>query len=191
MKRVVFDLGTNIDREASLAKALELLDEKVRLLRASSVYNSAPVGMANQPDFLNVSLEVETDLQVEDLRRLAREIEDAMGRNRHAPKFGPRIIDIDILLYDDLVDPSLNIPHEQTQTQLFVVLPLAELYPEGRHPESGLLWAELRQTLLRGRTARDAGIERVGGVDGLPLGPRAQSRLLQATPAKGDESLTG
>lgn len=180
MSRVVFDLGTNIDREASLATALEKLSEHFLLSRASSVYNSTPVGMANQPDYLNISLEVETDLGPDEIRKIARDIEDAMGRNRNVPKFGPRIIDIDILLHGETVDAERNLPHVQTADQMFVVLPLAELYPEGRHPVTEQLWVDMRRDLLRGRSPQDAGIRLHGSIDSLPLGPRARAALVGA-----------
>lgn len=177
MSIAVLDLGTNIDREVSLAKALEYLAEVVSLRRASSVYLSVPVGMANQPDYLNLSLEIETDLGVEKLRRAARSIEDAMGRNRDVPKYGPRVIDIDVLLYDALVDEALGVPHPQTESQTFVVVPLAELYPQGSHPKTGAAWVELARTLLGGRSPKDAGIELYGEVGALPLGPKARQAL--------------
>lgn len=182
MPVAVLDLGSNIDKEDSLAKALEHLTEIVTLRRCSSVYQSAPVGMANQPDYLNLSAEVETDMEVQELRTALRAIEDAMGRNRDVPKYGPRIIDIDILLYDSLVDDGLGIPHPQAEAQTFVVLPLADLYPEGKHPKLGKPWAELRRDLLRGRSPQDAGIRLHGAVGALPLGPKAQHALVESAP---------
>ena len=94
MTLVVLDLGTNIDREESLAIALEHLADHFELKRASSVFRTTPVGMLNQPDFYNVSLEVETDKSIDQIRDIARKIEDEMGRDRTGPKFGPRNIDI-------------------------------------------------------------------------------------------------
>lgn len=178
--KVVFDLGTNIDREQSLATALERLGEEFRLLRASSVYNSVPVGMSNQPDYLNLALEAESDKTVQEIRAICRGIEDVMGRNRNVPKFGPRIIDIDVILYGDTVDPELKLPHEQAHAQLFVVLPLAELEPDGRHPALGKSWADLRRELLAGRSPQDAGISRHSALEALPLGPKATAALLES-----------
>lgn len=177
--RVVFDLGTNIDREASLATALEKLSEHFTLRRSSSVYCSTPVGMANQPDYFNLSVEAEADQSPDEIRTIARAIEDAMGRNRNVPKFGPRIIDIDILLYGDTVDAERNLPHVQTRDQMFVVLPLAELYPDEAHPVLGKPWTDLRRELLRGRSPQDAGIRLQGPVESLPLGPRARAALVK------------
>lgn len=181
MPVAVLDLGSNIDKEDSLAKALEYLSDVITLRRCSPVYLSAPVGMANQPDYLNLSAEIETDLGVEELRVALRGIEDAMGRNRDVPKYGPRIIDIDILLYDSLVDDALGVPHPQTEAQTFVVLPLADLYPDGQHPKLGKGWTELRRDLLRGRSPQDAGIRLHGAVGTLPLGPKAQHALAETT----------
>lgn len=178
--RVVFDLGTNINPEASLVTALEKLSEHFTLSRVSSVYCSTPVGMSNQPDYLNVSLEVKTDKSVEEIREIARGVEDAMGRNRSGPKFGPRVIDIDILLHGQTVDAEQNVPHEQTSTQTFVVLPLAELYPDESHPVTGKPWADLRRDLLGGRSPQDAGIKLHKPIEELPLGPKAKAALLAA-----------
>jgi 2-amino-4-hydroxy-6-hydroxymethyldihydropteridine diphosphokinase len=177
--RAVFDLGTNLEREVSLAVALEKLGEHFTLLRSSSVYRTEPVGMADQPDFFNLSLEVDTDRDVDEIRTILRGIEDAMGRDRKAPKFGPRIIDIDLLLHGQTVDPGRNVPHPQTETQVFVVLPLAELYPDGRHPVSGRLWSDTCRELLGGRALGDAGILGRVALDSLPLGPRAREALLR------------
>ncbi len=177
MSIAVLDLGSNIGGEGSLARALDELASRVALRRSSPVYISAPVGMANQPDYFNLSVEIETEKGVDDLRTLARSIEDAMGRNRDVPKYGPRIIDIDILLYDDLVDESKNVPHSQTENQTFVVLPLADLYPEGSHPKTGIDWTELKKSLLGGRSAQDAGIKLHCSVESLPLGEVARQAL--------------
>lgn len=178
MRRVIFDLGTNIDRETSLAEALERLSHKFSLKRASSVYVSAPVGMANQPDYFNLSLEVETEMSVEQIRQTARDVEDGMGRNRSGPKYGPRIIDIDILLDGNTIDPDSSIPHPQTKTQLFVVLPLAELYPDEKHPELDKTWSELKRSLLAGRSAKDAGIAKQCDLESLPLSDKVKELLL-------------
>ena len=175
MTLVVFDLGTNIDREASLASALEHLSEHFILRKASSIYRTVPVGMSKQPDFFNVSLEVETDKSVGEIRILTREIEDKMGRNRSGPKYGPRNIDIDIVLYGNLVESEMSIPHPQSRSELFVVAPLAELQPEGYHPESKETWRELKLKLMEGRNEKDAGISVQCTVAELPLGPKAKS----------------
>lgn len=182
MALVVLDLGTNIDREESLVGALERLADHVNLRRASSVFKTVPVGMANQPDFYNVSLEIETDKSVDELRDVARQIEDDMGRDRTGPKFGPRNIDIDIVIYGDMVDSEKKIPHPQSTRELFVVAPMAELMPESMHPEAKKTWKELRAELMGGRSDKDAGVVKQGPIDQLPLGPKARAALGQVTP---------
>lgn len=167
--RVVFDLGSNLERELSLAKAIDLISKRFVIRKSSSIYESSPVGIKEQPDYLNMALEVESKAKVTDIRASCRGIEDALGRDRSAPKYGPRLIDIDILLYDSLVDLDLKIPHPQTASELFVVQPLSELYPEGKHPTLGISWPELRDRLLRGHSLESAGIKLYGAVTLLPL----------------------
>lgn len=178
MTLVVLDLGTNIDREKSLVTALEHLAEHFKLVRASSVYKTTPVGMSNQPDFFNVALEVETGKTVDEIREVARVIEDKMGRNRSGPRFGPRNIDIDVVLHGDSVDKDKRVPHPQSTRELFVVAPLAELRPEGKHPETGETWQELRRKLMGGRNAKDAGVIKECEIATLPLGDKSKLALV-------------
>ena len=180
MTLVVLDLGSNIERETSLATALEKLAEKFSLRRASAVFKTSPVGMSNQPDFYNLSLEVETDKTVEDIRSIAREIEDEMGRNRTSPRFGPRNIDIDIIVYGDLVDAEKKVPHPQSTRELFVVGPMADLAPEGKHPETGETWKSLLAKLIEGESEKDAGIVKLHEASSLPLGEKAKAALAKA-----------
>jgi 2-amino-4-hydroxy-6-hydroxymethyldihydropteridine diphosphokinase len=178
MKSVVLDLGTNIDREESLVTAFEHLADHFTLVKASSVFRTVPVGMSNQPDFYNVSLEINTDKSLAEIRSLAREIEDKMGRDRTGPKFGPRNIDIDVVLYEDLVDGEEDIPHPQSTEELFMVAPLADLKPDGKHPKTGETWKELRGKLMEGRSEKDAGILKQCRLSDLPLGEKAKRALL-------------
>jgi 2-amino-4-hydroxy-6-hydroxymethyldihydropteridine diphosphokinase len=177
MTLVVLDLGSNIDREESLVSALERLSEQFQLNRASSVYKTVPVGMANQPDYYNLSLELETDKSIEEIRKVARQIEDEMGRDRTGPRFGPRNIDIDIVIYGDTVAAEQKVPHPQSARELFVVTPMAELSPAGVHPETKQTWKHLRGELMEGRTDKDAGIVKQCSVSDLPLGPKAKAAL--------------
>ena len=179
MTLVVLDLGTNIDREESLAAALEHLADHFELKRASSVFRTTPVGMLNQPDFYNVSLEVETDKSIDQIRDIVRSIEDKMGRDRTGPKFGPRNIDIDIVIYGDTVDEEKRVPHPQSSSELFVVAPIAELCPDGKHPKTGETWKDLRSKLVNGRIPKDAGVDRQCDLAALPLGEKAKSALVK------------
>ena len=105
------------------------------LFRSSSIFETEPVDLPDQPLFLNCVLEIETTLQPLELLRRIHEIEAACGRTREIPK-GPRTLDIDILLYGDLVigTPELTIPHPAMLERRFVLEPLAELAPDLRIP---------------------------------------------------------
>ncbi len=137
MKRVYLSLGSNLgDREPALRQAVAALGPAgIRVLRVSSVYESEPVDVRDQPWFLNVVVEAETDLFPRQLLARTQSIERKMGRVRTRPK-GPRTIDIDMLLYGDAVIDStdLAVPHPRMGERRFVLEPLAELAPDLRHP---------------------------------------------------------
>ena len=107
-------------------------------LRSSPVYETAPWGITEQPDFLNCVLEVQTSLSPQDLLRWVKRIEATMGREE-GPRFGPRNIDIDILLYANLTieEPDLQVPHPRMHQRAFVLVPLADLAPRLLHPTLG------------------------------------------------------
>lgn len=140
MKLAYLGLGSNLgNREEALREALKKLEGPgLRLLRVSSVYETEPVGFANQGWFLNLCAEVETTLFPKQLLQRTQRLEREMGRKRTV-KDGPRIIDIDILLYGNAVvnAPDLNIPHPRYAERRFVLVPLAELKPTLRDPETG------------------------------------------------------
>jgi 2-amino-4-hydroxy-6-hydroxymethyldihydropteridine diphosphokinase len=137
LKLVYIALGSNVgDRAQNLRLAREQLDAAdLRVLRASSIYETAPRDVENQPWFLNQVLECETDLFPRQLLARLQNIERAMGRKRRVAK-GPREIDLDILLYGSAVvkAPELEVPHPRLAERRFVLEPLAELAPEKRHP---------------------------------------------------------
>jgi 2-amino-4-hydroxy-6-hydroxymethyldihydropteridine diphosphokinase len=116
----------------------------VRILRTSSIWETAPRDVLDQPWFLNQVVEVESDLLPRQLFQWIRRIEREMGRQRKIPK-GPRLIDIDILLYGNAVVKSddLEIPHPRMTERRFVLAPLAELAPDLRHPVSARTVREL------------------------------------------------
>jgi 2-amino-4-hydroxy-6-hydroxymethyldihydropteridine diphosphokinase len=131
-------LGSNLgDRQANLDKALELLSQRLRLEKISSIYDSEPVGDIEQPRFLNLVCEVSTFISPQGLLALAKGIEARMGRT--GPTGAPRIIDIDILFYGDQVieTPELTIPHPRLHQRAFVLVPLVEIAPRLVHPVSG------------------------------------------------------
>jgi len=137
MPTVYIALGSNVgDREANLRRAVEFLDESaVTVRRLSSFYETEPVGYRDQPWFLNAALEAATDLPPDLLLSTLRAIESRMG-SRKPFRNGPRLIDLDILLYGDAVidTPTLQVPHPRMLQRNFVLAPLAEIAPQLRHP---------------------------------------------------------
>jgi 2-amino-4-hydroxy-6-hydroxymethyldihydropteridine diphosphokinase/dihydroneopterin aldolase/2-amino-4-hydroxy-6-hydroxymethyldihydropteridine diphosphokinase len=134
-------LGSNIgDREAYLAKALKMLGETegVKVTNVSTFLNTKPVGYTDQPDFLNAVVEIETTLEPHTLLGVCNEIEQNLKRKRII-HWGPRTIDVDILLFGDLVleDETLTIPHPRMTERNFVMQPLSEIAPNVIHPVLG------------------------------------------------------
>ena len=128
--RAYVGLGSNLgDREASLRGALELLGEEV--VAVSSFRETDPVGYLDQPRFLNAAAALETGLGPRALLDRLLEVERELGRTRDGPRFGPRTIDLDLLLYGDRVidEPGLVVPHPRLAERRFVLEPLAELDP--------------------------------------------------------------
>lgn len=133
---VLVALGANIgDPEAQLEKAIARLGSFIQIERASSVYRTEPVGILEQPDFLNQVVFGATGLTVFDLHRRTRSVEQELGRSE-SPRNGPRIIDVDVLAYGDLAITSaeLIIPHPRLHERSFVLTPLAEIRPDWMHP---------------------------------------------------------
>lgn len=130
-------LGSNLgDKEANLRKALELLEEHgVEVVKTSSFICTEPYGVTDQPRFLNGVCEVRTSLEPLELLHTLLDIEQEMGRVR-LRHWGERNIDLDLLLYEDVVmdTPQLKLPHPDMQNRDFVLLPLAEIAPELVHP---------------------------------------------------------
>jgi len=139
LKITYLSLGSNIgDREGNLRRALDLLESSgVQVIRRSSIYETEPQELRSQPWFLNMVVEVKTALFPIQLLHAIQKIEKGLGRKRVVAK-GPRIIDVDILLYGSFVvaTQALEIPHPRFPERRFVLEPLAELAPELRHPVS-------------------------------------------------------
>jgi 2-amino-4-hydroxy-6-hydroxymethyldihydropteridine diphosphokinase len=137
--QVYLSLGSNLgERQANLAMALKLLSESVHIERVSSLYETEPVGHTEQPLFLNAICRAQTELGPLQLLSLIKGIEASLGRVPSFPN-APRPIDIDIILYGNLVirTPELTIPHPRFEKRAFVLIPLLEIAPELRHPVSG------------------------------------------------------
>jgi 2-amino-4-hydroxy-6-hydroxymethyldihydropteridine diphosphokinase len=135
-------LGSNLpspfgDRAANLQEALRRLEALGRVVAVSSFHDTDPVGYEDQPRFLNAAALLETELSPIDLLHGLLAIEHAMGRDReNAPPKGPRVIDLDLLLFGDVVlqTPELTLPHPAMHERRFVLAPLAEIAPEMQHP---------------------------------------------------------
>lgn len=163
MKHTVYlALGTNLgDRRANLRAALRALPPPVRVLDRSAVYETPPWGLTDQPSFLNQVVRVETDLEPEALLAYLKGIERKLGRRKTA-RYGPRTIDLDILFYDDRVieTTDLVIPHPRLEERAFVLVPLADLTRELRHPVHGRTVEEMLQAV------DTEGIERIPAGEG-------------------------
>ncbi len=133
---VYLALGTNLgDRLANLKEAIAALTPQMEVKAKSQVYETPPWGFEDQPKFLNQVVRVKTYLEPEPLLKHLKRLEVALGRKESFPN-GPRLIDIDILFYDELVlySPTLTIPHPRLHERAFVLLPLMDLDPELVHP---------------------------------------------------------
>ena len=147
-------LGSNMaDRAGMIARAAACLVSggDIVLRRLSGFYLTRPWGLSEQDDFVNAAAEVETHLGPRDLLARAKAIETSLGRHV-GPRWGPREIDIDILLYGDevLKDDDLVIPHPHLCERAFVLVPLVEIAPDLVHPETGVKVAAYIETAAEG-----------------------------------------
>ena len=164
MKTAYLALGSNLgDRAANLANALAALRDRsegrVNLVRISSIYETAPVGPVEQGDFYNLAAQIETDFPPADLLTYCLAVEAELGRVRRE-RWGPRAIDIDLLLFEEerIISETLSLPHPRMLERAFVLIPLAEIAP---------------RLVLEGETAAsraigfgDRGIRQIGTLPG-------------------------
>jgi 2-amino-4-hydroxy-6-hydroxymethyldihydropteridine diphosphokinase len=141
--------GANLgDRKENLAQAINALNSRpdLTVLRTSGVYETEPWGLTDQPKFLNMVAEIATSIPPAELLERVKKLEQDMGRE-DGPRMGPRLIDIDILLLEDLVvdEPDLIVPHASLHLRAFVLVPLAELAPESVHPVLGVTVGHLAE----------------------------------------------
>ena len=155
MPEAAIALGSNLgDRERNLRAAIDRIGGLGEVTAVSSFRATAPVGYLAQPEFLNAALLLETELRPHDLLIALLAIEQAMGRIRapDLPLKGPRLIDLDLLLYGTLVieTPELTLPHPAMHERAFVLAPLAEIAPELRHPKKARDIATLLAEITHG-----------------------------------------
>jgi len=165
-KPILITLGSNMEPEANLPRAVELLAARVQVTAVSQVYETAAVNAAgradpDQPAFLNAAVAIETDLEPVPLKyEVLRAIEAEMGRVRGEDKFAPRVIDLDIALYGDLLlqldtdDTHLILPDPDILERAHVALPLADLAPDLIHPTAGQTLAQIAATFAGYSTIR-------------------------------------
>lgn len=167
MTTAVLALGANLgDRFLALQGAVDELARSVSLLAVSAIFETAPVGGPEQPDYYNAVVVVETALTPSELLDLAHSIEAAAGRERLV-RWGPRTLDVDIIAFDDMVsdDPVLTLPHPRAHARAFVLMPWLDADPDAVLPERGPVAAlldavdttgvrKLEQPVLRGPEAR-------------------------------------
>lgn len=153
MARVYVSVGTNIDRERHVRAALDALEARYGRVQCSTIYETAAVGFDGD-DFYNFVVGFDTGESPAEVAAQLRAIEDANGRLRTGPRFSSRTLDLDLLLYDDLIldEGRLQLPRNEITQQAFVLAPLAEIAGEQRHPVTGRnfaqLWAEFPKTDL-------------------------------------------
>ena len=140
MATIYIGIGSNIgNREENCRQAIRFLEENgISVKKQSEMYETEPWGVKDQPKFINMAIEIETNKKPEDLLGILKNIENQMGRTESV-KWGRRVIDLDILLYDDLSieTPHLEIPHPFMHEREFVLKPLAEIAPDKKHPVIG------------------------------------------------------
>lgn len=146
---IYLSLGSNIRPEENLKEAVQALANLTNLLAVSSVWETRPLGRTDQPNFLNAGAVVETGLTLEQFKKkVIASIEQSLGRVRSADKYAPRPIDIDMILFNqEIFDlDNRHIPDPELLERPFVVIPLAEIAPDYRHPETGQTLAEIARS---------------------------------------------
>jgi 2-amino-4-hydroxy-6-hydroxymethyldihydropteridine diphosphokinase len=133
MANIHINIGSNQNRRQNISVAIEALKSVFSDIKISSIYQSPAEGFEGD-DFYNVGVNANTDLSVKETAKALRDIEQVQGRDRTQPKFSSRKIDLDLVLYDDVIDQKANLPRNDILKYAFVLAPLAELGAELIHP---------------------------------------------------------
>lgn len=161
MTRAVISLGSNVDKEKNMPQAVALIRKRCRLLAVSPVYETLPMGLRDQGNFFNAAVLVETERTPDELKQEVLDwLEDRLGRVRQTDKNAPRTIDADLTLYGDTVAEyrGHHIPDPDLLRFAHVAVPVADLLPDGVHPETGEPLAELAKGLAA-RAAQKYGVQ--------------------------------
>ena len=142
MSLLHLNIGSNVDRRKNIRLALGQLEYFFDKMKISSLFESPSEGFEGK-DFFNIGVNVETSKKISEVLDILHQIEDSLGRNRLQPKFSSRIIDLDLVIYDNIIDEKFNIPRKDIFKYAFVLAPLLELNPDGIHPEKGVSYLEL------------------------------------------------
>ncbi len=151
MTKVYAGLGSNLgDKRENITRAISRIDayEGICIKEKSGFYDTVPVGGPPQPDYVNCVIEMETEVGPQTLLKEFKKIEVELGRTSGV-RWGPRVVDLDILLYGDRIinDHNLKIPHERMHERVFVLEPLCEISLDIKHPVSGISFSELLEKL--------------------------------------------
>ena len=150
MSIAYISIGSNLgDREENCRQAINLIEKNgIVVKKQSRMYETEPWGIKDQPKFINMAIEAETDKKPEEIIRVLKKIEKEIGRTE-TTKWGPRVIDLDILFYDDLIlkISGLEIPHPLLHEREFVLKPLCEIVPDKKHPVTGETVKEMFKNL--------------------------------------------
>ena len=142
MSSLHLNIGSNQDKRKNIRLALDSLEPHFTKITTSSLYESPSEGFIGG-NFYNIGVNVETDKNINEVVNILHGIENSLGRDRNLPKFSSRIIDLDLVLYDDDIDDKLNIPRRDILKYAFVLAPLAELNPNDIHPQERVSYLAL------------------------------------------------
>ena len=151
MTKVYAGLGSNLgNKRENIIRAIYRIDayEEICVKEKSGFYDTSPVGGPQQPDYVNCVIGLETEIEPQTLLKEFKKIEIELGR-KPGVRWGPRVVDLDILLYGDRIvnDRNLKIPHERMHERAFVLEPLCEISPKIKHPVSGISISELLEKI--------------------------------------------
>ena len=149
MSLLHLNIGSNQDRRKNILLALDSIESNFTEITMSSLFESPSEGFTGS-NFYNIGVNVDTDKNINDIVNILHDIENSLGRDRNLPQVSSRIIDLDLVLYDDDINDKLNIPRRDILKYAFVLAPLAELNPNDIHPQEGIsylaLWKGFQST---------------------------------------------